>query len=43
VLLNTGIKRICYEREYKLHTLEEIRSFTEDQVELVQVNAAGEE
>jgi len=25
VLINTGITRICYEREYKLHTLEEIR------------------
>ena len=25
VLINTGITRICYEREYKLHTLNEIR------------------
>jgi dCMP deaminase len=24
VLINTGIKRICYEREYKLHTLKEL-------------------
>ena len=26
VLINTGIKRICYEREYKLHTLRELLS-----------------
>jgi len=43
VLINTGITRICYERPYKLHTLEEIRGFTEGQVELVQVVAPSEE
>ena len=43
VLVNTGITRICYEREYKLHTLEEIRNFTKDRVELLQVHAASEE
>jgi dCMP deaminase len=24
VLINTGIRRICYEREYKLHTLKDL-------------------
>lgn len=28
VLLNTGIRAIYYEREYKLHTLEEMRKHT---------------
>jgi deoxycytidylate deaminase len=28
VLINTGITRICYEREYKLHTLEEMLKHT---------------
>jgi dCMP deaminase len=35
VLINTGIRRIFYEREYKLHTLADLRKYTE--VELVQV------
>ena len=39
VLINTGITRICYERPYKLHTLEEFRQFA-PQVELVQVLSA---
>ena len=26
VLINTGIRRICYEREYKLHTLKDLLS-----------------
>ncbi|MEK7122487.1 MAG: deaminase, partial [Patescibacteria group bacterium] len=34
VLINTGIRRICYEREYKLQTLEEFRVYT-PHVELV--------
>ena len=36
VLINTGITRICYEREYKLHTLDEMRKFV-PHVQLVQV------
>jgi dCMP deaminase len=36
VLINTGITRICYEREYKLHNLDEIRSQA-PQVELMRV------
>ena len=35
VLINTGITRICYEREYKLPTLDEFRGYA-PQVELVQ-------
>jgi dCMP deaminase len=35
VLINTGIRRIFYEREYKLHTLEELRSYTDVQLERV--------
>lgn len=35
VLINTGITRICYEKPYKLHTLEEFRRYAN--VELVQV------
>ena len=35
VLVNTGIRRICYERPYKLHTLEELLVHTG--VVLVQV------
>lgn len=35
VLVNTGIKRIVFEREYKLHTIEELRRFTD--VALAQV------
>jgi len=36
VLINTGITRICYEREYKLPTLDEFRGYA-PQVELVQI------
>jgi len=35
-LLNTGVTRICYDREYKLETLEEFRSHA-PHVELVQI------
>jgi dCMP deaminase len=35
VLINTGIRRIFYEKPYKLHTLEELRRYAE--VELLQV------
>jgi len=41
VLINTGITRICYEHEYKLHTLDGIRSYA-PHVELVRVVAADE-
>ena len=36
VLINTGITRICYDREYKLSTLEAFRPYA-PQVELVHV------
>jgi len=36
LLINTGITRICYERAYKLHTIEAMREYA-PQVELVQV------
>jgi len=39
-LINTGIKRICYERPYKLHTIEEIKEYA-TQVELVQVGGSA--
>jgi dCMP deaminase len=35
VLINTGIKRIYYEREYKRHTLEELLGFTDVTLEQV--------
>ena len=35
VLVNTGIRRIFYEKAYKLHTLEELRRYAE--VELIEV------
>lgn len=35
VLINTGITRICYEKPYKLHTLEELLRYAK--VELVRV------
>ena len=35
VLINTGIRRIFYEKAYKLHTLEELRRYAE--VELIEV------
>jgi dCMP deaminase len=35
VLINTGITRVCYEKPYKLHTLEELRQ--NSGVELVEV------
>jgi len=37
VLINTGIVRICYEKEYKLHTLEPLLQYT-PQVRLQQVS-----
>jgi dCMP deaminase len=36
VLINTGIVRICYEKEYKLHTLEPLLQFT-PQVQLQRI------
>jgi dCMP deaminase len=42
VLINTGITRICYEREYKLATLEELRSYA-PQVELVKVTVPADQ
>jgi deoxycytidylate deaminase len=38
VLVNTGIKNIFYEKPYKLHTLEELLSYT--QVNLHKVDLA---
>ena len=35
VLLNTGVRRIYYEREYKLHTLEDMRRFTDVTLERI--------
>ena len=35
-LINTGIQRVCYEKPYKLHTLEELQRYA-PHVELVQV------
>src|SRR5688572_1705942 len=35
VLINTGIRRIYYEREYKLHTLTEILGYTEVTLECI--------
>jgi dCMP deaminase len=37
VLINTGIKRICYEKPYKLHTLEELRRYAKVGIEQVAV------
>jgi dCMP deaminase len=37
VLINTGIKRICFEKEYKLHTLAELRRYTGVELERVEV------
>jgi len=37
VLLNTGIRRIYYEREYKLHTLEEMLKHTDVTLDRVDV------
>jgi len=36
VLLNTGIRRIYYEREYKLHTLEDMLRHTDVSLERVE-------
>jgi dCMP deaminase len=36
VLINTGVHRVCYEKPYKLHTLEELRRYSG--VELVEVS-----
>jgi dCMP deaminase len=35
VLINTGIKRIFYEKPYKLHTLEDLRRYTDVTLEEV--------
>src|ERR1051325_2291743 len=35
VLINTGIRRVFYEREYKLHTLDELLRYTDVQLERV--------
>lgn len=35
VLINTGIKRIFYEREYKRHTLDELLRYSDVQLEQV--------
>ena len=37
VLVNTGIRRVFYEHEYKLHTLAELLSHTEVKLERVAV------
>jgi dCMP deaminase len=36
VLINTGVDRVIFEKEYKLHTLAELKPYTS--VELVQVD-----
>jgi dCMP deaminase len=36
VLINTGIRRIYFEREYKLHTLQEILSYTDVTLQAVE-------
>jgi hypothetical protein len=36
VLINTGIVRICYEKEYKLHTLQPLLEYA-SQVQLERV------
>jgi dCMP deaminase len=35
VLINTGIRRICYEHEYKRHTLAELLGYTDVKLERV--------
>jgi dCMP deaminase len=40
-IINTGIRRVYYEREYKLHTLAELLEYTD--VELQQISAATPE
>ena len=37
VLINSGVDRIVYEKEYKLHTLDEMRSFTNVRLDKVEV------
>ncbi len=39
MLINTGITRICYEKPYKLDTIEELRQYA-PQVALVGIAAA---
>jgi deoxycytidylate deaminase len=39
VLVNTGIKRIFFEKPYKLHTLEDLRRTSNVTLEQVQVEA----
>jgi deoxycytidylate deaminase len=36
VLINTGIRRIFYEHEYKRHTLDELLRYTEVRLERVE-------
>jgi dCMP deaminase len=36
VLINTGIRRIFYEREYKLHTLRELLEYTDVTLERIE-------
>jgi dCMP deaminase len=36
VLINTGIRRIFYEREYKLHTLRELLDYTDVTLERIE-------
>ncbi len=40
VLINTGITRICYEREYKIQTIQELLRYTHVVLEQVQPAAA---
>ena len=35
MLINTGIKRIFYEKPYKLHTLEELLRYTDVTLEQI--------
>jgi dCMP deaminase len=41
VLINTGIKRIFYEKEYKLHTVQELLASTEVQLQRVELPTNG--
>lgn len=40
VLINAGVERIVYEKEYKLHTLQELQPFTSVELARVQVDPA---
>jgi dCMP deaminase len=41
VLINTGIRRVCYEKAYKLHTLEELLAHSKVQLVEVSVPPSG--